>query len=320
MQPEESAFIMAICLDPDNDAPRLVYADWLEETGEPLLIARAEFIRVQCELAKLDEKHPGRPKLKRREEELLGKNLNSWMEREMPKELLPSWQISRWKGVSPGYPLLMELGPFERGFLAELTMREFQQDLVLPGEVQAALEMTPLRKLSLVTSGGTGLPAGIAEVETTASLRELIIDGEVDWEYELVNDVEETAPLWSSPAFATLTSLSLLYYAEPTVLGIASASNLASLQRLSLCENDLTPEGLAEVFRFPHLSNLRVLDLQRNFLWCEEGFRLLLEHPGLDNLERIDLRSDETPVEFPEPEQNTIAKLRDRFGERMLFE
>jgi uncharacterized protein (TIGR02996 family) len=34
---------------PDADAPRLTYADWLEENGDPL----GEFIRVQCELAKL---------------------------------------------------------------------------------------------------------------------------------------------------------------------------------------------------------------------------------------------------------------------------
>jgi uncharacterized protein (TIGR02996 family) len=34
---------------PDNDAPRLVYADWLDEQGDP----RGEFIRVQCELARM---------------------------------------------------------------------------------------------------------------------------------------------------------------------------------------------------------------------------------------------------------------------------
>lgn len=34
-----------------DDGPRLVYADYLEEQGDP----RGEFIRVQCELAKLDE-------------------------------------------------------------------------------------------------------------------------------------------------------------------------------------------------------------------------------------------------------------------------
>jgi len=41
--------LRAILSSRDDDLPRFVYADWLEEHGEP---ERAEFIRVQCELAK----------------------------------------------------------------------------------------------------------------------------------------------------------------------------------------------------------------------------------------------------------------------------
>ena len=43
----EAEFIEAICADPDDDAPRLVFSDWLEEHGN---IDRAEFIRIQCEI------------------------------------------------------------------------------------------------------------------------------------------------------------------------------------------------------------------------------------------------------------------------------
>jgi uncharacterized protein (TIGR02996 family) len=39
-----------ILLEPDDDAPRLVLADWLEENGDDADRARAEFVRVQCEL------------------------------------------------------------------------------------------------------------------------------------------------------------------------------------------------------------------------------------------------------------------------------
>lgn len=42
-------FINAILCEPDSDIPRLIYADWLEEHGQG---ERAEFIRVQVELAK----------------------------------------------------------------------------------------------------------------------------------------------------------------------------------------------------------------------------------------------------------------------------
>lgn len=48
---DESAFLATIIANPDDDAPRLVYADWMEERGDEDGVARAEFIRVQCELA-----------------------------------------------------------------------------------------------------------------------------------------------------------------------------------------------------------------------------------------------------------------------------
>src|SRR5687768_8165512 len=43
---EELPFLRAIFSLPDEDAPRLVYADWLEERGDP----RAEFLRLEVEL------------------------------------------------------------------------------------------------------------------------------------------------------------------------------------------------------------------------------------------------------------------------------
>lgn len=46
---DRDAFIRAIIARPDDDLPRLIYADWLDENQEP---ERAEFIRVQCELVR----------------------------------------------------------------------------------------------------------------------------------------------------------------------------------------------------------------------------------------------------------------------------
>ena len=46
--PERIAFYRAIADAPDDDTPRLVFADWLQEHGED---ARAEFIRLQCAIA-----------------------------------------------------------------------------------------------------------------------------------------------------------------------------------------------------------------------------------------------------------------------------
>jgi uncharacterized protein (TIGR02996 family) len=43
---DEAALLAAILAHPDEDTPRLVYADWLDEHGQP---ERAEFIRIQCD-------------------------------------------------------------------------------------------------------------------------------------------------------------------------------------------------------------------------------------------------------------------------------
>ena len=47
--PEEIGFLQRIGESPGDEAIRLVFADWLEERGDPL----GEFIRIQCQLAKL---------------------------------------------------------------------------------------------------------------------------------------------------------------------------------------------------------------------------------------------------------------------------
>src|SRR5262249_46941289 len=60
---------------PEDDAPRLIFADWIEENGEG---NRAEFIRLQCRLATLPEDDPARPDLLDREWELLAVYRGRW--------------------------------------------------------------------------------------------------------------------------------------------------------------------------------------------------------------------------------------------------
>src|SRR5579884_1340778 len=73
MTPDDS-FLVAILAAPDDDAPRLVYADHLEERGDP----RGEFIRVQCELARLPEGDRRRKDLERKERVLLAEHGEEW--------------------------------------------------------------------------------------------------------------------------------------------------------------------------------------------------------------------------------------------------
>ena len=64
---DEQSFLDAIIQAPDDDAPRLMYADWLTERGNP----RGEFIRVQCQLAQLPVTDPNQKALEDREADLL---------------------------------------------------------------------------------------------------------------------------------------------------------------------------------------------------------------------------------------------------------
>ena len=55
-------FLDLILRQPEADAPRLVYADWLDERNDP----RGEYIRVQIALTRLPSDSPQRAELKRR--------------------------------------------------------------------------------------------------------------------------------------------------------------------------------------------------------------------------------------------------------------
>lgn len=107
------AFLADIIDNPDDDTPRLIFADWLDEHGNE---ARGEFIRVQCALAgyeKFTEQcecqrllERDRPcdwcRLKKRERELMGVTsvCALWL------DLVPC-------GVSEPFP--------QRGFLRSVT-------------------------------------------------------------------------------------------------------------------------------------------------------------------------------------------------------
>src|SRR5262245_46917946 len=73
----DEAFLQAILANPDDDHLRLIYADWLEERGDP----RGEFIRVQIELAAADVEGEGTrlKELKIREQELLLEHGTQWL-------------------------------------------------------------------------------------------------------------------------------------------------------------------------------------------------------------------------------------------------
>lgn len=121
---ERDALVRAVCTAPDDDLPRLVFADWCEENGEP---ERAEFIRTQIELRRQDVPAPRRAKLGRRE-----------------ASLLSLWE-RRWKGELVSEPGLL-WGWFERGFVERLSVYDADPFLA---NLDDLFDWTPLRKLTV---------------------------------------------------------------------------------------------------------------------------------------------------------------------------
>lgn len=69
------AFLRDIAEHPEDDTPRLIYADWLAEQGED---DRGDLIRVQCALAKMEDDNPRKKELEDKERQLLKGAQNRW--------------------------------------------------------------------------------------------------------------------------------------------------------------------------------------------------------------------------------------------------
>jgi uncharacterized protein (TIGR02996 family) len=97
-------FLRDICGHPDDDTPRLIFADWLDEQGHA---DRAESIRVAIALAQLkgrDRRSPRALELRRRKASLYnGANSSAW-----------AWPIPELCSVSSRFA-------FARGFVTDLT-------------------------------------------------------------------------------------------------------------------------------------------------------------------------------------------------------
>jgi uncharacterized protein (TIGR02996 family) len=108
MTADEQALLNAVIAAPDDDLPRLVYADWLEEHGRA---ERAELIRVQCSLA--------RPQADYRETD----ERKRWAQRE--RWLLQRYSVP-WRKELPQVPAV-EWGRFERGMVESVFASVWQK-------------------------------------------------------------------------------------------------------------------------------------------------------------------------------------------------
>ena len=116
----DDAFLQDILANPDDDTPRLIYADWLEERGDP----RGEFIRVQCRLARMSAGDQRRPPLEQQERELLTRHQDEWLGSLRP--LLAGWSFRRGFLDMVAVPASLYL---QRAVKCPTTVRRFEVDL-----------------------------------------------------------------------------------------------------------------------------------------------------------------------------------------------
>jgi uncharacterized protein (TIGR02996 family) len=206
----EEGFIRDILENPDDDTPRLVYADWLDDQGDVL---RARFIRVQCEIASLPTTDSRLPTLREQEAELL------------------DWHSHRWYPLPKGVVLDSE---YERGFLARVSM--LPQDFLFLSE--SLFSLTPVQHLRLKPLFGCGISTEMIERVVNnpllKGLRSLALAG---------NGLDNSAAIAiaSSPHLDGLRTLDLSnnYIGRDGGLALARSPHLQQLKRLDLRGNAL---------------------------------------------------------------------------------
>jgi uncharacterized protein (TIGR02996 family) len=132
---ERDAFLRAICENPDDDTPRLVFADWLQEHGEE---ERAEFIRVQCEAARLAAEDGRLDGLVRRAAELQKRFGKKWLG-ELP---VPDKEHINWVEA----PDWLDGKTFDRGFACLLRVKTTG---TLAKYANVLFTATPVRRLMI---------------------------------------------------------------------------------------------------------------------------------------------------------------------------
>jgi uncharacterized protein (TIGR02996 family) len=247
-----AAFLRAIREAPDDDTPRLVFADWLEERGDP----RGEFIRAQCRLAQMPD-DPGRLDVEDHANELLARHGDEW--------------AAPLHGVAEGWE-------FRRGFVERVTLSG--EAFLAHAERLFASEAIRHVHLSLRARDVAAL-AGCSELrwletlafEQRCHLRDKAFQAILASPY-LTRLTALTVPrgvelpgvqaLIESGVLARLTHLDFSHnrvFGERAARLLAAAPAVKKLQVLRLAGTNLTPGGVQALVDSPHLTRLTTLDV-----------------------------------------------------------
>jgi uncharacterized protein (TIGR02996 family) len=230
--PEYRALFAGVVERPDDDAPRLVLADWLEENGHP---ERAELIRLQIELERTPRHDPRHAELRRRDAEF---NKLKW-----------DWMLPI-SGLGHAH-----FDPFyRRGFQYSLTSRHWK---AFNDQADKLFALAPLQELHVVTLPPRNVKA-LSRSPHLPRLRKLRLHvkfGEADF-FLLVN----------KPLIASLTGLDVKGSSEgklgaAAAVALAGSPQMSGLTDLELSSFDLGDEGAAALAGSPFAANLTRLHL-----------------------------------------------------------
>jgi uncharacterized protein (TIGR02996 family) len=311
---EEEGLLEAIAEQPGDDGQRLVYADWLEDHDQP---ARAEFVRLQLALARLDEDDPRRSALLTREHGLLLEHERDWTlglrhladgwrfrrgfvdEVTVDRPLRPEQfaELFRWRFVRrlvaghgwrlfPGLVRCPEARTLEELRFAdtELTEQQFR-------DLLACLHF---ERLTTLEASNCGLEARsirrLAHSSLLGQLRALVLSGNQIGDHQIGDDA--AAELIRSPRIGGLRLLDLTQcgLGQEAAVAIAAAPLLSGLRTLRIGHNVLGTEGAAHLLRCPHLAGLRELNFGHNLRVQSGIWDSLLHAPYPCSLRRLSIR------------------------------
>jgi uncharacterized protein (TIGR02996 family) len=289
----EEVFLRDIQERPEDDLPRLLYADWLEDQPEPHLAARGELIRLQCESARLPADDPRAAEMEGCARRLVAEHQQSWAG--PLAGLAERWEYSRGLvcGVTMTAAVFLDNAEavFRLGPVRHLRLRQAASHV---GQLAACPHLAPVTALDLRDGG---IRWGLTELARSPHLGGLV---ELDLSRNPLGATGARALLEGAalPALKTLRlngaglgpaglqAMTRARYVSPP--GSEHHSLLDRITTLHLADNGLGPAGIEALWRALPAS-LVDLDLSRNGLGPGEAQELASGRWHLGPLQRLNL-------------------------------
>ena len=260
----ERALYRAICRSPDDDLPRLAYADLMEEEGDPL---RAAFIRTQLELARVPSYDPLYVSCQRHDPGAI----NGWAMAHTLPTLPPGFEWSSFR-FERGFPSLARVvspeafkgDPFDAAPIHSLDFAAHGPDVI--STLAAWPRLAGVRRLEFQ---GNWLSADDVQRLVESSYAQ----GLTEWRFEDGGvSPDGLRVLAGSELFRKATSLEVRASLMPPgllfdALGEVLPTPAAPLRRLSLASNKLSrgvSSNLFHLFKMSVSFGLECLDIAEN--------------------------------------------------------